>query len=119
MSSPELDEPRRKRVRFAESPEVLVFHPDDAAAAGMCPQPTFQAAAQQHQRVNPATPVLCHAACRDSQKRAYCFDLRDLMLLEDQQSSKPRLFQPHQCVPSVPSTALCSKYLPHGLHVVL
>lgn len=30
MSSPELDmEPRRKRVRFAESPEVLVFQPEE------------------------------------------------------------------------------------------
>lgn len=32
MSSPELDpadQPRRKRVRFAESPNVVVFHPEE------------------------------------------------------------------------------------------
>jgi hypothetical protein len=119
MSSPELDEPRRKRVRFAESPEVLVFHPEDATAAGVCPQPNFQAAAQQHQCVSPMTPVLCHAACRDTQKRNKCPTVFSLMPLAGQQSSKPRLFQPYPCLPSVPSTVLCSKHLPRGLHVTL
>lgn len=36
MSSPELDEPRRKRVRFAESPQVRVYEPEDAGQAGLC-----------------------------------------------------------------------------------